>query len=260
MGKLPQARLHGGNESHPLAYMKKTTMLCLAVCAGLVSQGCKSISTSFAFDQRILIKVPYSGEPRAAISSSGWRFKPLVQATTNVQQTVPAEWFMAWPPADKRYQLSRSHSAQAWKEIRRFTPELADIVHDVFGEFPMVIEPNLIFGRDALAPAVVKKKDGGKSSGPPEVPVLLAHAGPSKVWPMRKTTAGKSRPLWYQDDNFSQLRAARELVESNTPKLNGVIRIGFLDCGFDSTHAAMPELIEDDPAGNAVNLLRARDE
>src|SRR6266849_4587073 len=77
---------------------------------------------------------------------------------------------------------------------------------------------------------------------------------------MRKTTAGKSRPLWYQDDNFSQLRAARELVESNTPKLNGVIRIGFLDCGFDSTHAAMPELIEDDPAGNAVNLLRDRDE
>src|SRR5258708_1249967 len=41
MGKLPQARLHGGNESHPLAYMKKTTMLGLAVGAGLVSQGCK---------------------------------------------------------------------------------------------------------------------------------------------------------------------------------------------------------------------------
>src|SRR6266446_106697 len=68
MGKLPQARLHGGNESHPwLASMKKTTMLCLAVGAGLVCQGCKSISTSFSFDQRILIEVPYSGEPREAI-------------------------------------------------------------------------------------------------------------------------------------------------------------------------------------------------
>lgn len=220
-----------------------------------VTQGCKSISTSFAFDQKILIKVPYTGEPAEKSSANGWRFKPIVTSSPSRLQPQMAEWYLAWPPEDPRYTLSRHDSRWAWKQLRRITPELVDVVHATFGEYPMVIEPNLVFGKDALAPPVIKKTLEEKPSVPEVPPDVVANEGPSKVWPIPKNAAGQVKPLWHLGDEYSQLRSARMIVESNNTALNGVIRIGILDCGFDSSHLAMPENIEDDPAANAINIL-----
>jgi len=271
MGELPQARLYGrhgclaligiehaSTQTH-MQLINRIQSLCILALLGMAMQGCKSISPSLAFDQKILIKVPYAGEPAERFSTNGWRFKPLVAATPNVQQPDPAEWFLAWPPEDKRYQLRHDSSSWAWKQIRQLTPEIADVVHDAFGEYPMVIEPNLIFGADAIAPAVIQKTSGEKPPAQVQPPEVLAHSAPSKVWPVKKNSAGQLQPLWYLDDQFSQLRSARETVEASTPELNGAIRIGILDCGFDSSHVAMPEHIEDDLAANAVNILHDPD-
>jgi subtilase family protein len=236
--------------------MRKFNALCLFALVAVVAQGCKSISASFSFDERILVKVPYSGDPREVASPSGWCFKPIAAASaTNQQQTVPAQWFMAWRPGDQNSKLSGKSPSEAWNDLRRKTPELADVVREVFGQFPMVIEPNLVFGHAAAAPKVVRLTAGTNLTGSADISSVVAHAPPAKVWPMLKNAAGQLHPLWYLDDNFSQLRSARERVETNTPGLDGVIRIGILDCGFDGSHAAMPERVEDEPEANAINVL-----
>lgn len=222
----------------------------------VVATGCRTVSTSFAIKEHVLVKVAYSGEPANQVSSTGWRFKPLVAITTNEEQTVSAEWFMVWPPNGRNLQISGWGSVAAWKKIRQLTPELADVVHEVFHDYPMVIEPNLVFGEEANAAAVIKTNTFTTSVIAAKAPSVLVQNGPSKVWPMQKNSAGQSQPLWYLGSSFSQLLDARQFVEANAPASQSNIRIGILDCGYDASHVAMPEQVENEPEGNAVNMLR----
>ena len=266
MGELPQARLHRRHVGLALTMQRiqQIQALCLLALLAMTLQGCQMISTSLAFDDKILVKVPYAGALEVKTNTNGWRFKPLVvtsvTSATNNQQQFPAVWFLAWPPAGERYELKHWSTARTWQTIRRLTPEVADVVHDVFGEYPMVIEPNLVFGKDAVAPAVIAKTSCQKPPAQAQPEAVLAHNAPSKVWPVKADSSGKLRPLWYLDDQFSQLRSALQTVQSNAPEYGATIRIGILDCGFDCSHVAMPEHVEDEPEANAVNMLHTPDD
>lgn len=235
--------------------LKQLQRLCLLALLAMGLQGCKTISTSFDFDQRILVKVPCTGELPARAETNGWRFKLLMVASaTNNLQPLPATWYLAWPPDGPRYQLRHRSTSQTWRVIRRMTPEVADVVHEAFGQYPMVIEPNLIFGMHAIAPALTNITSAQEP--PPGLREVTAHDPPSSVWPEKKTPGGELEPLWYLGDQFTQLRTALQIVQSNAPEHAAAIRIGILDCGYDSSHYAMPEHVEDDPEANAVNWLQ----
>lgn len=231
--------------------MKRLHLHCLLAAVVIIASGCKTIKESFTFDERILVKVTAPPGDPTEVAGDGWRFKPIVAATaTDALQPLPAEWYMVWKPGQTKGDLRYKKSlGAAWKGVQRDTPKLAEAVHDLFGSYPMVIEPNLIFGHKDLTTNKVKLSTRAKSSKEYIPPTVFVGDGPSTVWPARKD------PLWYLGDDYSQLRSARETVEKETHGMDGVIRIGILDCGFDGSHAAMPENIEDEPEGNAINVL-----
>lgn len=231
--------------------MSRSFIHCLLATLLVVLSGCKQIEQSLTFDQRILVKVAAPpGEP-VELATNEWHFKPIVAATaTNELQPEPAQWYMVWERRqtkdDLKYKLGRTF---AWENARSRVPQIADAVHSAFGTYPMVVEPNMIFGRKDMSKPM-KKQTPKANSSPDETPVVVEVGDKaSPVWPKRKD------PLWYLGDGYSQLQSARKAVEDETKGMDGKIRIGILDCGFDGSHVAMPEDIEDVPEANALNVL-----
>lgn len=277
MGKLPpfgRAHFHVGleinrvsmtaaNQDSIHSQQKDATVrvnaLGIVVAVGLLGTGCQSISSSVRFDERILVKVPGLPSGDAVCRTNGWSFKPIVAATsTNFAQPLPAQWYMAWKDYEGSPIKGNLFDDDSWKRVRRLTPELVSACHLALGEYPEIIEPNLIFAEESQAPKTngLPKTIQAETSGP-EIPTVTIAARPSKVWPIPKGKDGLSNPFWHLDTEHSQLKDAREYVESHSNTSPECIRIGILDNGFDASHVVMPKAPQmvDLPEGNAVSLL-----
>ena len=235
----------------PLSSLTRFHVPSLVAVFALALTGCKEIEQSLTFDERTLVKVTAPpGEPQEAVSN-GWHFKPIVAATaTSDLQPKPAEWYMVWKPRQTKADLRVKHGkTSAWAQARAITPELANLTHDLFGAYPMVIAPNLIFGHKDVTKNMTNAMRHAHSAAVSTPPVVVVGSSQSPAWPT------KEDPLWYLGDKFTQLASARKSVEDATPGMDGKIRIGILDCGFDGSQVMRPENIDDDPLGNAINVL-----
>jgi hypothetical protein len=232
--------------------MKKLSLNCLLVAVVVGISGCKQLEQSLTFDERILVKVTAPpGDPKE-VHVDGWHFKPIVAASaTSESQPLPAEWYMVWKPHQTKADLRRKHGKQtAWEMVQRDTPEVANAAYKAFTNYPMVIEPNVIFGRKDMSTNPIPRVPPATPVLDYEPPEVFIGQGPSPVWP-----TDKNNPLWYLDDGHSQLLSARKIVEDATEGLDGKVRIGILDCGLDGSYAAMPERIIDETNGNAMGIL-----
>ncbi len=255
-----QNRIH----SMQMTVITQVKPLGLVVAISLLAMGCQSISSSFRFDERILVKVPGLPSGDTVCRTNGWSFKPIVAATsTNFAQPLPAQWYMAWKDADATHSPKKLCKSDSWKRVRRLTPELASASYRAFGDYPEIVEPNLIFAEESQGQKTNgSPKDVQLTTSGSEIPTVTIGAQPSKAWPIPKSKDGIFSPFWHLDSEHSQLKNAREYVQahSTTPPEN--IRIGILDNGFDAAHVAMPKAprMVDLPEGNAVAVLLNKDD
>ena len=119
---------------------------------------------------------------------------------------------MVWQPGQKKSDLSLKRGmGTAWEEVRHLTPKLADETYQVFGCYPMVIEPNVIFGHKDMNTNMLKSTP--TVSKPDQVPIVRVREGPSSVWPSSRVD-GKYDPFWHLGDQYSAIADwAREKVE-----------------------------------------------
>lgn len=244
-------------------------MVLLAGCAGIAHH-------SFEMDGRILVKVPRNrmGEPVASTNSANgrWQFMHVIEVLPNSEHNYKADWYMVWTNKPQEYRKTHTteeerrkrrplqgHSvARGWKAIHRLTPELASVVSNVFGSYPTVIEPGLVF---KTTDHVKRKAPSGESPGtlfvrdgqaPSVATPVQVRDGYSSAWPVGEID-GKRDPLWYQGTNYTELSAARDFVAQHSS--GHQIRIGILDNGFDQSHVAMPSTILQSPNADALDLL-----
>jgi subtilisin family serine protease len=224
-------------------------------CAGELGQ-------SLRLQQTVLVKVPTTGpitDPILEKSVGGWQFRHVLQAPTDEDNR--GEWYVVW---NNNEPLHSGKLLASWGGLFSHAPAIADATYTAFHVYPVLIEPNRTFARPAARlteepPATADPRELDETSG-----VELRVTGmPMKVWSDNSENKIPDPdhpgeflidPMWYLDDEHSQLATARRDPDLTHPG-EGIV-IGHLDNGLDVGHPAAPAHLEgDDWRANAVGLL-----
>lgn len=138
------------------------------------------------------------------------------------------------PPAKKGFKSALSKSAKAENlyvktAIRDSEMNPWDVAHlssKAVGPQASFVEPDILQEytvTDANANAAFKRKNS-------KAMAKSADNGFDPDWPPSQNI------IWHLEDNFSQLKSAREAVSDN----NFTVRIAHIDTGYDSTHKIVP--------------------
>jgi len=221
----------------------------------LVFSGCSVVEKTLDMEQRIFVRVPGKMiEDPVSLQSrggKGWCFKHVVEAPRS-EAGVPQNWYLAWKLGEPRSQLGSR--IPRWKTVRSMAVEISRDVHEIFGCYPVLIEPGLVFKEEA------SRSPGhcllaGATNAPGGLPKATIRSLPKKVWSSEKTEDGRVDPLWHLDDEHSQLASARAEVRRQAGAAAKSIKIGILDNGFDARHPIRPVHFIDEPAANALQAL-----
>lgn len=250
--------------------------LILAGSVTLLLGACQNKLATLDARTRVFVKVPgllppKSGESRELPVKGDWKFRHVVDAKVADGKGIAtrSQWYQAYH-TDKRDQLGwwgtfftpvRNH------HVRKLTPEVCDAVKVQFGRYPDMVIPEQVFSKSSVVKAVPRASVAGPSvgqgygaNGGPVV--LTVTKGANSLWPLpgKEMDPLCQTPLWYKGDCYSQLDAAEKRViakfgKAGVPK----VRIGILDTGFDNSHAAIPQNLEDELGGDGIGFFLAED-
>ena len=228
------------------------TVLSLSIATVLLP-GCGNLGDTLKLRRTVLVKVPIDTPIPKGRSGDGWEFRHVLEAPKD--RANRGQWYVAW---NDKHPISSTKSSKFWQMIFSRAPEIAGAVKSAFGEYPLLIEPNLSFrSRPAMAPTKAEPgriADMRLGSGVRLEPNLPR----SKAWPVGRVADEKDRmksavdPMWHFDDAHSEFTKAHKRIA----RPGEGITIGHLDNGFDARHPATPmNLVRGDWTGNAVGLL-----
>jgi len=226
----------------------------LVVTPLLLVTGC-SVTSSFQFDDRVLVKVPGTKIVPTA-QAGGWRFRHVVEGPGD-RFTPRGQWYAVWHAG----QPPRRHFGMPWSRWQYAldnAPSIASASRQAFGTDPTMIEPDLIFSEMAARVDMTQALPGSRKDDSSNQPRTLRYsAAPSPSWPIPKTADGQIRPAWHLGDDYSQLSHAAQRVTDKRGGRGEPIRIGILDNGFSARQAGVPERhrLEDEPTGDALDAL-----
>jgi subtilisin family serine protease len=235
----------------------------LAASALTILSGCSSVNVR----QTVLVKIPVKDINQAPITpqpADGWKFQFAFKGTKDRQHS--GFWYVAWNP-DLPLNLGRTKIN--WKLLYQHTPAIAQAAHRALGVWPVLIEPNAVFNPVAKnGPKVAAKTDHDLLEGERGQAVNEATASKlvighsfNRTWPVPTfpdpVHPGQKiyKPAWHLEDQFTQLKSARQAVGQPAPDER--IVIGHLDCGLIGNHVGMPESMERGKRlANAYGLFR----
>ncbi len=228
------------------------TVLSLSISTVLVT-GCGNLGDTLRLRRTVLVKVPIEKPIPNASTRNGWEFRHVLEAPKD--RANRGQWYVAW---NNRAPIESTKSSQFWRMLFARAPEIAGAVKSAFGEYPLLIEPNLSFrSRPAMAP--MKDEPGRFRDMRLGAGVRLEPNLPrSKAWPVGRVADEKDRtnsavdPMWHFGDAHSEFTKAHKRI----PRPGDGIKIGHLDNGFDARHPATPMNLErGEWRANAVGLL-----
>jgi hypothetical protein len=230
--------------------MKISCPLLICSCV-LLSTACTTFHRTVNMEHRVFVRVPSKTIEKGILTDNdtGWHFRHVLEGPSAQEQA--SQWYVAWRN-DQRDRLTNSGLLAPWPGAMKLVPEIADAAFRKFGVYPQLVEPGLSF----------KETSAEKGSFPRQcafseksIPKMQVGELPSEAWPSPPVdSSGLMDPLWYQDDNHTQLAAARERAARKHNGRN--IRIGILDTGFDSRNHGIPTNLVDKPEADIIQSLR----
>src|SRR6267154_2876114 len=232
------------------------TVLATCICLGQPLRADDAGRDDIEHTRAFLVKLkPGSASTRAAVDDD-WQFSPLVsEAQTRGESTPVGNWWYLAPRTraayvrsssspdldwDAAYDLYIRKSGQSTRGPDTRTPLKRRGIEADKIEF---IEPDLGFFLAAPGPSAARSDNPISSSGGKASP----GSSPSRHWPQFPTVGG------YQEDNYSQLKSAREAVASRMAETHAsLVRVAFLDTGYDPKHVGRPPNINKEFGRNFV--------
>ncbi|BCU78390.1 hypothetical protein llg_31050 [Luteolibacter sp. LG18] len=209
---------------------------------------------------RMFVRVPGPLPPvgRDLRAENGWCFRHVIQVPAVKKKdrhgdysTPEAQWYLAYQPG--KPETYQRHWITPWRNARKYAPEIAEAVFERFRVWPQLVEPSPVFVDKSDSTQWIEERltpDSGR------LPVVTVGNHPSMKWPAGSRKAGFYDPVWYQDDQHTQLIAARkEMRERLRGEGREGITIGVLDTGFDIRHAAMPTHLRMTPGSDSLRVL-----
>jgi Subtilase family len=241
----------------------KTSLTLAAAAAPLLFTQCANIRQTINVEGHIFVKIPKisrdfkncdvtipiaaPGAPGRGPTEETWFFTPVVQGPRYKQYT--GEWYMAYTADKKKSVVSKGiFTGRGWGRVKALTPEIAQATHAAFGVWPTVIEPGQVFRTKSRNPAPPLKEPEKK---------LTITKYPDRAWASVKS-GDKYDPLWHLNDEYSQLRRAREMVRKETGSAGGGLTVAILDTGYDARlrHGLPKNLAADSAERDAYQRLQ----
>jgi hypothetical protein len=228
--------------------------ICLCLAQPLDAQN--AVADDIEHTRAFLVKLkPGSASTRAAVDDD-WQLTPLVtEAQTRGNSTAVGNWWYLAPRSRAAYVRSSSSSDLDW-----------DAAYDLY----IRKTDQATRGPDSRAPLKKRGIDADKiefiepdlgyflaAPGPSSAPAVAPNASaagkaavgspPSRHWPQFSSVGA------YQEDNYSQLKSARDTVAARAAETHSSpVRIAFLDTGYDPRHVACPPNINKELSRNFV--------
>lgn len=220
---------------------------------GSVAKAQDTESDDVEYTGAFLVKLKPDVKARAGVED-GWKLTPLMTETTSRGENRPFRgWYYLAPQSgiptrgpsaieanwDGAYDLYIGKKSGATRSAETKTPLRNRRVEPNNVEF---VEPDLEFYVPSPGTAAVS----ATSSASPGINAI-AGSPQTRQWPEFQPVAA------YQDDDHSQLKSAREAVEAKIAQTHRtLVRIAFLDTGYDSEHVARPVNVNHSLARNFV--------
>jgi subtilase family protein len=228
-------------------------LLSAVLCLGSVAKAQNTESDDVEYTGAFLVKLKPDVTTRAGVED-GWKLTPLMSETTSRGETRPVGgWYYLMPQSgvstrgpsaikanwDGAYDLYLGKKSGATRGEETKTPLRNRGVEPNKVEF---VEPDLEFY--APAPGTAATAAAATPSASPGVNAI-AGSPQTRQWPEFQPVAA------YQDDDHSQLKSAREAVEAKIAQTHpALVRIAFLDTGYDNKHVTRPANINHSLARN----------
>jgi hypothetical protein len=239
--------------------------------------GCSGVGDSLNLRNQLLVKVPPTAQQRDQRTdpsqrplnrldihaSNGWTFRHVASAPED--RYLAGEWYVALLDNKRHLPASKRIFPDRWERARLAAPSIADATREMFGAYPLMIEPNFEFSGKVgtRATDLTDKPDAlsnlrAQTRGPVE---LQVNQGRSGGWPA--PARGDGNAAWHlgprvpgaSGREYSQLALARERLHG-AGKSEAGIRIGIIDNGFSKRNLGTPEHIEQDQFGDALEWTR----